>query len=294
VDLTRDDVRRQLELEAESRSLGEARYNRSRPLPWRTTTSAATDEEANLPPGQHLLRLAVEPTAEALRTFVAKANDGAAGRRHSAVKWLELASPEEVAYLTARATLNHAARRSWLQTAAIDVANRIIDHVDMVTFSGKNKPGYHGLVKKSRFAKSSSRRMAAIRKMLETEDSRTAIGHAEKLHLGMAALELLIEAPGLFTVDTMKRAHGRGYYIRPTEAVEQWLSGQHDRSALLEPLLMPMVVRPRRWRNLNTGGYLRRQSGIRGSLVKTYDRAHRALLEEADLSLVYEAVNHIQ
>jgi DNA-directed RNA polymerase len=291
MDLTREDIRRQLELEAESRSLGQARYERSRPLPWRTE-GGSVEEEANLPPGQQLLRLAVEPTAEAIRQFVVAANEGKAGRRHSAVKWLELASPEEVAYLTARVVLNLSANRVGLQTVATSVAGRIIDHVDMVTFRGKNPQGYYGLTKKSRFARATERRLKAVRKMLENEDSRTRIPPAEKLHLGMAALELLIDATGLFEIDTKAAIKGRSYYVRPSEAVSKWLNEQHARSALLEPVLMPMVVRPRRWKNTRAGGYLRPFPG-RG-LVKTRDRGYQELLSTVDLSLVYEAVNHIQ
>jgi DNA-directed RNA polymerase len=261
-------------------------------MPWRTETSKV-EEEANLPPGQHLLRLAVQPTAEAIREFVRKANDGSAGRRHSAVKWLELASPEEVAYLTARVALNASAWRAQLQSVAIQIGNRIIDHVDMVTFKGKNASGYHGLVRKSRFATASKRRLQAVRKMLDREDAHTAISAGEKLHLGMAALELLIDATGLFAVDMRKMPHGRVYYIRPTEAVAKWLNEQHARSALLEPILLPMVIRPKRWRNPHRGGYLRRFA--RTGLVKTRDyAAYKPLIEEADMGLVYDAINHIQ
>ena len=95
MDISREDVRRELDLVDESRSLGITRYHRARPMPWKTEgEAAAAEEEANLPPGQHLLRLIVEPTAAAIREFVRDASAGKAGRRHSALKWLELASPE--------------------------------------------------------------------------------------------------------------------------------------------------------------------------------------------------------
>lgn len=262
-------------------------------MPWKQeTATSSTEEEANLPPGQHLVRLAVEPTAEAIRAFVESANGGQAGRRHSAVKWLELASPEEVAYLTARVVLNGSAKRCSLQSVAIKAARAIIDHVDMVTFRGKNRPGYHGLVRKSRFARSSSRRLAAVRKMLESEDSRTAIAHRELLLLGMAAVETLIDATGLFYLDMVPRPGGRGYILRPTEAVQKWLTEQHARSALMEPMRMPMIVRPRRWRSPFTGGYLR-PDAIR-NFIKSSDRDYLQSLAQLDLSEVYAAVNHIQ
>lgn len=292
--LGREDIRRQLELEAESRSLGEARYARSRPMPWKEGDGASTEEEADLPPGRHLVRLAVEPTAALIREWLEAAMAGKAGRKHSAIKWMELASPEEVAYLTARVAVNASAKQSSLQSAAIDAATAIIDHVDMVTFSGKNPAGYNGLVRKGRFLKSSSKRQAAVRKLLANEDSYTPIAQREKVLLGTLALELLVDATGLFVLDTKPASVGKSYFLRPSEAVQRWMIEQHGRSALLDPILMPMVVRPRRWRTPRTGGYLRRLYGSRDMLVKNHDRAYQDRLWDADLSQVYEALNHIQ
>jgi DNA-directed RNA polymerase len=292
LDLSRSDIRRELDLEAESRSLGQTRYERSRPLPWREE-GRSVEEEANLPPGQQLLRLTVTPTAEAVRQFVVDANEGKAGRRHSAVKWLELAAPEEVAYLTARVVLNLSTHLVGLQSMATAVARAIIDHVDMTTFKGKNPNGYYGFLKKSRFARASERRLLRVREMLASEESRTMIPPAEKLHLGMAAIELLVEATGLFEIDTRPAQRGHAYYIRPTEATSRWLMEQHSRSALLQPMYMPMVVRPRRWRNLRIGGYLIPTRG-RINLVKSSDAGYIDLLGSTDLTPVYEALNHIQ
>jgi DNA-directed RNA polymerase len=293
MDLRREDVRRQLDLEAESRSLGEARYARSRPMPWKLGDDAASaEEEADLPPGQTLVRMAVEPTATAIRAWVDAAHKGQAGRHHSAVKWLERASPEEVAYLAARVVLNAAALRLTLQRTAIQLASAIIDHVDMTTFKSKNPAGYVGLMRRGRKGNSSARRLAAVRKMLENEESRSLIPPREKLHLGMTVIELVLDATGLFELDTIPRPGGKGYIIRANEAVQKWLVEQHARSALLEPLLMPMVVRPRKWRTPRVGGYLRRLYG-RG-LVKHFDKAYQEQLKDHDLSLVYEAINHIQ
>jgi DNA-directed RNA polymerase len=60
----------------------------------------------------------------------------------------------------------------------------------------------------------------------------------------------------------------------------------------MQPVALPMVVRPRRWRNLRTGGYLRPIR--RQQLVRNSRASSGAALEAADLTLVYEAVNHIQ
>lgn len=149
--ITREDIRRQLDLEAEARGLGAVRYRQSRPLPWRSPEDApSVDEEANLPPGQQLLRLAVEPTAALIREKLEAAAEGKAGRRHSALGWLEIAQPEEVAYLAARVALNSAASRASFQSATRSLGEHIMDHVRMLTFKKENAAGYVGLMRSAK------------------------------------------------------------------------------------------------------------------------------------------------
>lgn len=302
----RDLIRRQLDLEEEAHTLGAARYRQQRPLPWRTDTSAE-EEEANLPPGRQLIKLAVEPTAELIREKVETAQTGKAGRRFAALKWLEEASPEEVAYLAARVAITGAVRRMTFQTVATQLGSAIIDHVEMMLFASKNKAGYVGLIRANsgRQSRGAKKRREAIRKLLEKEDAKILIPRAEKLHLGSFALETLIEATGLFTLDLEPRGRDKFYVIRPTEAVEQWLERQHGRCELLDPMWMPMIVRPKRWRTPTVGGYLSSRIGPSGRyLVKppgkmwgdghSLNRDYIAQLRALDLSEVYEAVNHVQ
>lgn len=293
-------VRRQHDLEEEAVSLGATRYRQDRPMPWKTEPGAA-DEEANLPPGKALLKRAVEPTAALLREKLKAADTGKAGRRMSAIKWLEEASPEEVAYLAARTAINGAMQPTTsFQASAIATANAIISHVEMNLFAEKNKAGYVGLVRSNhRRSRASSKRRAALRKLLESEDAKMTISQREKVHLGAFALDTLIEATGFFTLDLVTTARrDKMYRIRPTEVVRGWLEKQHARSELLNPLLMPMVIRPRRWTSPYRGGYLTQPFGLH--LVRSqrgnYEAAREYLkrLNEADPFLVYEAVNHIQ
>lgn len=291
--ILRDDIRRQLDLEEEGRRIGAARYKQDR-LPWKMEDGGPREEEANLPPGQQLMKLAVEPTAALLREKIEAANNGKAGRRHSAIKWLEEASPEEVAYLATRVALNASVARSTFQTATRQLGEAIIDHVEMEVFAKKNRAGYRGLVKaQSGKTRGSKKWQKAIRSLLENEEVRKDIDVSEKMHLGALALETLIEATGLFEVElTPVSPRDKQYLLRPTELVEDWLERQHARCELLDPMLMPMVVRPRRWRTPFVGGYLGPVVGRR--LVKSPNRAYQDLLATTSMPLVYEAVNHVQ
>lgn len=96
----RDAIRRQIELEDEGRALGQSRYHK-RELPWKVEAGTA-NEEANLPPGSHLLKACTMPVAAAIDAFLAEACKRKAGRLHRAVDFLLLTDPMEVAYLTTR------------------------------------------------------------------------------------------------------------------------------------------------------------------------------------------------
>lgn len=282
MDLSREDVRRQLDLEAEAVSLGKARYLADRPHIGDKTAK----EEANLPPGLLLIRTAIGAVTDAVREFVDAAHANKAGRFHSSVKWLERAAPEEVAYLGLRAVLNGAAKQATFQSIALSAADALIDHLDMNRFKEVNPGGYVGLTRKMRHGRGSDHRMQLIRKMLASEEARLGIPQTEKLHLGHAIASLVIESTDLFV---QERRHRKSYIVRPTEATARWLNEQHLVSSLRRPMWLPMVIRPRRWRTGRTGGYLRPR---RYSLVRS--NIDRKFYEAADLTKVYEAVNSVQ
>jgi DNA-directed RNA polymerase len=259
------------------------------------------EEESNLPPGQALVRLAVEPTAKLLQDRFQSAKHGRAGRDLGALAPLSEADPYEVAYIAARVALNSAATKENIQTTSLTIANQIIEHLRMEDFRKTNKAGYKGFVKanQGRLAPSSTKRQQAIRKLLDKENSEELAADViwqtqkQKVRLGTAVFEALCEATGLFTMTFgVTRRGTEGYIVTATEAVVKWLEVQHARCELLEPILMPMVVPPRRWSTPFKGGYLTRIPGKR--LVKSANRAYQDTLAETDLTKVYEAVNHVQ
>jgi DNA-directed RNA polymerase len=292
----RENVRRQLDLEEEALRLGKERYEATRPMPWRSPDdSLKVKDEADLPPGRTLVRLTVEPTARLIREWIAEASTGKAGRRFSALGWLEMAEPEAVAILAARVALNHSAAGKSLQAIELALANQIIGHVEMVNFSKANRPGYAGLQRSlQRISRGSQRRREAIQKLLAKEGATLAIPARERLHLGNLVLDLFVQATGLFTLDEVRRDRGFGHrkVLRPTEATRRWLTEQHGRSSLMQPLLMPMVVRPRRWRSPRSGGYLRPIRGM--DILGGAARNRLDALAAADMTDVYEAVNVAQ
>ncbi|WP_343698880.1 DNA-directed RNA polymerase [Caulobacter sp.] len=284
----RELIQRQLDLEDDSRALGSARYRANRPLPWRTET-ASTEEEAELPPGRQLLKLTIEPLSAALWEWCERIRNGGAGRRPGGFKLLGMVSPKEAAYLISRVAVNAAANRLTATATSFQIANALIDHVEMLNLKSANKAGYKGLVEKQ---KKGAKRRSAIRDIMDKEGAKTDFSEADKLQAGMRALELLCASTDLFVLDTMKIGRGETFVLRPTEACATWLERQHARCEILEPIHMPMVVRPRRWRTPFWGGYLTKRPGMR--LVKQWSGPYHSELRYVDMPEVYAAVNAVQ
>jgi DNA-directed RNA polymerase len=287
----RAQIRRQIELEDEMRSLGVSRYN-SRQLPWRSE-AGSMDEEANLPPGRKLMTTAIPAVTEAIEAFLAEACSGKAGRRHAAADFLLLSSPDEIAYLALRVMVNASRGATTLQGAAIGVTDAIIENLEYKAFREINKVGYKGYMKAQEARGYSRQRKAAVKKMFLNEGVELqAVSQTEKVSIGTKCIELIVEATGFFSIERRSRAKGFTYMVVTTETLQGWLDNQHARCGLLDPMTMPMVVRPRRWRSPTYGGYLTKRHGNR--LIKQRNRAYLDEVKNAELQPVYDAVNHIQ
>nr|WP_294850095.1 DNA-directed RNA polymerase [uncultured Sphingomonas sp.] len=287
----RAQLRRQIELEDEGRALGQSRYH-ARQLPWRTE-AGTIGEEANLPPGQQLLKQCVDPVAEHIEEFLKEACSGKAGRRHTAVDFLILTDPKEIAYLTTRCMVNACAGTAhMIQTLSIGVANALIENLEFKAFKEMNKVGYKGYLKKQDARGYSRQRASAVKKLFAAEGVAITMTDNEKAFVGRKCVEMVIEATGLFAIEKLKRSRGYAYQLRATETLQDWLDKQHARCSILAPLNMPMVVRPRRWRTPTYGGYLTPRHGNR--FVKQRNRAYHDEIRNADLTTVYDSVNHIQ
>jgi DNA-directed RNA polymerase len=283
-------LRRQLDLEDESRALGVSRYN-SRELPWKVEVGTP-DEEANLPPGRKLLKAGVIPVAEAIEAFLAGVCSGKAGRRHAAADPLLLADPMEAAYLTMRVLVNASRTGATLQSTAVAVADALMENIQFQTFRTVNRAGYKGLLAKQDRGGYSRQRKSAIGKLLTSEGAAKPFSDDKKVLIGSLLIELAVEATGFFIVEKTPRSRGFAYTLRASETLRGWLDIQHAQCALMNPISMPMLVRPRRWKSPFYGGYLSKRPGIK--FIKQRNRAYHDEVRNIDLTRVFGAVNHIQ
>ncbi|XRD77692.1 T3/T7 RNA polymerase [Dyella marensis] len=285
---TEQDLRaRQIALEEESLTLGIDRYQKER----------HRQEEADSGPGRRLIRDTIAPLSQAIDSFVAEARNGKPGKKHTAVRWAEKFPSSELAYLTARHCLNAVSSgESRVQTVAEAIATSIEDSVNYSRFREVSPGLYKHLqtvLKKSTSQRHSRNVMGAA--MRRTELDQFVFPDHDGIHFGMKMVELFIEATG-FAHLYNDSSHGKTrerVLIRGTEQVLEWLDKAHDAAAHFAPVRLPMLVPPVPWQASKGGGYLTDAGGL-VPIVRTRNKAYLRELDNADMPLVYEALNAIQ
>ncbi|WP_369933895.1 DNA-directed RNA polymerase [Xanthomonas tesorieronis] len=277
---------RQLQLEAESTSLGIARYEKA----------AKNTDEADTGPGRKLVMQAVARTGEAIRAFVEKAKTGGGGRRHTAVKWLEHLDPEGCAYLTATVCVNAlTGDKAKLIAVARSVGSAIAQDVNYKKLRD-NHAGLYRVIQQQLKKSTSAHHATGVMNhaLAKTETELFIFSPEEETLVGMKLIELFIEATDLAEiVVTRPRKNQTVATLQGTPAIMDWLQKAHESASMFLPVWMPMLVPPRDWTTPRDGGYLT-DIGGRADLVRTRNRAYKRELEQADMPNVYRAVNLIQ
>jgi len=278
---------RQIALEEESLTLGIDRYQKER----------GRQEEAESGPGRRLINEAITPLSEALAAFVAEARNGKAGKKHTAVRWVEMFPPSELAYITTRHCLNAISNRDTrVQSVAEAIATSLEDSINYTKFK-EVSPGLYKHIQVA-LKKSTSKRHS--RNVMEAAVRRTELeqfafpGH-DGIHFGMKMVELFIESTG-FGELFLDSSHGkdrRRTLLRGTQLVLDWLDKAHDAAAHFSPIRMPMLVTPTPWVSSKGGGYLTDAGGL-VPLVRTRNKSYLRELGNVDMPAVYQSINAIQ
>lgn len=266
---------------------------------YRKTVTEAKEKgrEAETQYGNFLLRQVVEPVAEAVEEFLAKAKSGRPGRRHAALPFLVALDADRIALLAAREIINSMSREVPYASLATAIAGNLEDEVRFGLFSDE-APGMFVRVSRDLNQRTSNRQWkrtvlrSSMRKLeIEWEDW----PQDQKFHVGSKCIDLFIQATGLVEVRTYTVSKTKSKTIvRATEETAKMIEGAISRGECLFPRLLPMVVPPKPWTRPRGGGY--HFLPKRYPLIKN---APAAYLEELgnmpdQMAQVYEAVNIVQ
>lgn len=280
----------QVELEAEMRSAGIARFKAS------LERSEERGQMTGVASVRRLMVHAHTKVVDAFNAFLEDAQTGKAGRRHAAVKYLVDADPDVVCHLALRTLLDTVSLNMKLPNAASRLATLIEDELHFNSFKGQDEVGYRW--SKARIQEQSQNRTYQRRVMtklarnrsIEWEDWTDEI----KIRVGTKMIELVVESTGLFELRRMAdRRNFTSLYVRATQETLDWIKSENSRLEPMSPVYLPCVMPPRPWTSPMQGGYWSgRVRNVR--LVKSHNKAYLEDLEHADMDIVYDSVNAMQ
>lgn len=286
---------RQVQLEIDMVGLGKDRY-------W-----AKTDKNINkgrgtgTGTGRYLVQQVIGPLSEGIKAFVEDTYSGRPGPRAIAAKLIKDMSPEVVAYLTVRTLINRLMHTP--NVPMVGLASTIASAIETEErFSAfvKEAPSLFRFLSeklKNNAASEEHARAALIYAMGDQDIPWNSWTRTERIHLGMKMIELCQEQTGIIEFSeqqiTFSGKYKTQYHVNFTPKVDEWIKHSLIRGADFHPTYLPTIIPPKPWASLQGGGY--HSNAVRPlKLVRQGRKEHRKLLEKADLSKVYVAVNAIQ
>lgn len=275
----------QLALEAESVSLGQARYQQA----------LEAQGEAQMPPGMKLIRDTVLPLAAAIEAFTTDATSGRAGRDVGRAKYLLQFDAKDVAYITAKVCINSLSQDLKAQAVAMNISSLLEDTINFDLIKKEQPKLYSRLLNKIKSSSASGNYRHVIMRNAQNKAQIASVkwGRNEKMALGLHLMRLMESATGYIQIVPLEvGAKDTPLILATPPDIQEWLEKSHANCELLNPLSLPMVVPPRPWNAPYNGGYLTRPLSY--ALIKTQNRNLLEEYKSIDMPKIYRAVNALQ
>lgn len=279
---------KETDLEFEMTELGVARYRS------RLSKNRSAKLETCSTAGQRVLERAVHELTKGIEEWVEHA-EGSPGRMHRVLPLMTLVPLPIVSMLTCRCVIDGIAASRTINSLAAQVGRLIEDEYRFRKVRKENPAWWSKMTKlvsrqpgdlsKTRFIKKSAKLHNLTLPSWSTKD---------RVALGLVCIELMKQKTGVIEITNRTNVLGKDVtLVRGTDEFLQWLDKSHAAAEFMQPVYIPMVVSPRKWDSVWSGGYLGLSFGRR-PLVKVTNKRYLQTLDSADLSTVFAAVNRIQ
>jgi len=240
----------------------------------------------------------VGPLSEAIEAFMEAAKGPKAGPKHSLVRLIQATEPAVLAYLTTRSILQGNRRKTIKLTSTAEVLGSALEMEEVVNRFKKLNPKLCNVIVHDLNTRTGheGHRVKVMRYVLNQHmDGGWRIwSKNDRVHLGVKLLELLAEVTGIITFQ--RAAHGRKslWIINLSPSFHTWIQQLDCVNELKLPSFMPCVIPPKPWTSVTSGGYHTQSFIYPPKIVRRCSSEQQALLEAADLTDVYAAINAIQ
>jgi len=277
-------VERQYQLEEESVAMGVAQYRETR----------AKRGEADMPPGQRLILDAIEPLSQAITEFCENRAITPKHQLGQIKTYLKSFDSDVVAFITARQCVNAIASRHSVSAVALEIANLLEDELNFSIFQEENAGLYRHVKEGVRKATSYRYKRILLKRSAKWAGiTQEDWPHAEKIRLGARLIGIFCDSTQLSQIVAIRDKKWRKSTLQAAPETLEYLQKAHDDCALLFPVLLPMLVKPRPWQGARGGGYLSQKIN-KFPLVKTRNQQYIQELDGMDCQPVYQAVNALQ
>ena len=273
----------QIDLEQEQYDLGIARYRNN-------VDKAKQKGQLNaVEPVKILHDKAITPMIKYLQSLRDQAKAGKAGRKSTIHALLEQVDLDVVAVLTARATLSCLLESGQAKVLGIEskITASLNDHVHFSKFK-KAEPKLVKYVQNKQHTQHERHKRNAMRSYANWVGIEKTEGFS--LKVGITLLEIFIEATGVVEKFSLREKGKTKQFVRGVDEVLKFIEERHERNEIMQPMLMPMVVKPLPWTGVYDGGYF----NTRFPLIKTRNKQYLAELENTEMPKVYRALNAVQ
>ena len=250
--------------------------------------------EDQTPYGQKIIAGRMDLLASQIKLWLEEANHGKGGRNQIAATLLEGMDTRKVAYLALKSILSSISKPKTLQFVAVSIGSLIETEIRMDAVRDVEIKGYQRLLKEATKRGSTfHRRMYAVRASEAVADFK-GWTRTERLHLGVKLLDIVMNTIGLVEINESKVSKFKTVkLVKALPETLDWIDRRNNVVQYLRPVYEPMVVIPKDWDSPVGGGYV--SSCIEPlRLVKVKNRGYMEELQNADMPIVYDAVNALQ
>ena len=203
---------------------------------------------------------------------------------------------ETVAYLTSKIILNSMFAKIPTQAVYKAIGQAIEDEYKMREFKAENHSYYNSIQKdlNSRGAKANRKKnitTGVFNKRLDFHLDRWTV--TEKFQTGLVLTRLFIESTSLVEFEDVYMKNKHLKFLIPSTELVDWIEKANAKLELMQPFFLPMVSKPKEWAGVLEGGYISPYLK-RNKLVKNNSKDYINKLEDIEMPIVYEAINHLQ
>lgn len=286
----------QLKLEAEAYEIGAARFLKA--MERKAEHGEAADTNVSRP----LIAVQVPLMVDKINQFIEASNTGRAGKKHAALRFLRAVNADRIAFMAIRSAINLIkAEGAGLQDVAAAIGRDVEDEHRFGAIRDADRAKFAKIIEPNIAKRSSQVFKKAYARAVEVSmqdkgelNEFSGWETKERIAVGLKLVEFMIEL-GLLQLEQVHPGNPKLHrtVVTLTDDVAHWLADRTQTLAQMQPAFSPMVVPPKPWTSMYSGGYWGNGTA-HPRLVRRLSRVARKRYKDVDLSRVTDAINAIQ